>query len=444
MNVNGQTKKNETDSLAGTWETSEEIVLGSMLRENSVVSVVLEKIHPGDMGSHRSRLVFEAILELWDTGKPAKPDTLAELLYRKRQIDDVGYAYMARLWLATVSGSTAEYHAEKVQTESQYRKLAGAGRDILDTATARSGSAAELLERAEKQILAMSVVGLSGSAEPLHRCLSEAGKRIDERQSGQRTGGVATGFLDLDSLIAGFQNDELVIIASRPSIGKTALALTIARNAAQAGHRIFFVSLEQSRVELAERLMIAEGQVNSWRLRCGKLNPMELERLATATEKLNHLEFQIDDKPVQSMARITATARRLKHQGRLDLVMLDYLQLVAPENPRDPRQEQVAGVSRRLKALARELGCPVVAMSQLNRGPEDRKNERPRLSDLRESGAIEQDADTVIMLHRPDPKPGNAVVEIQVSVEKQRNGPTGSVVLAFRKEFMVFENWAKV
>jgi replicative DNA helicase len=254
--------------------------------------------------------------------------------------------------------------------------------------------------------------------------------------------GIATGYLDLDEKTAGLQNNELVIVAARPSVGKTSFALNLVRNMVLDEKCVFFVSLEQSRTELAERLLCAQGRVDSHRLRKGHLNADEMQRLMDASGQFEKAKLYIDDSPAQGMLRIAANARRLKMRQQLDIVIIDYLQLIEPDSKRDSRQEQVAAISRRLKFLAKELQIPVVALAQLNRSSEDREGHRPRLSDLRESGSLEQDADTVMLLHRPDAEPGQQGEVIDVVIAKQRNGPTDTVTLTFLKQFMRFENFA--
>ena len=235
-----------------------------------------------------------------------------------------------------------------------------------------------------------------------------------------------------------------MIVAARPSVGKTSFALNVIRHiAVEENQPIFFVSLEQSRIELAERLLCCQARVDSHRLRKGHLDHDEMQKLIGAGEVLRQAKLFLDDSPGQSMLRIAANARRLKLRHQIKLVVIDYLQLIDPDNRKDSRQEQVANISRRLKFLARELEIPVVALAQVNRSSEDRQDHRPRLADLRESGAIEQDADTVMLLHRPELyEPGQHEGIIEILVAKQRNGPTGEIQLTFLKQFMRFENFA--
>src|SRR5262249_44629567 len=271
--------------------------------------------------------------------------------------------------------------------------------------------------------------------------------RIDQRMGRKdphAISGIAAGFIDLDQLTAGFQNSELIIVAARPSVGKTAFALNIVRHVAvEERLPVFFVSLEQTRIELAERILAAQARVDSHKLRKGHLSADDIGKLHAGGDVLRNAKLFLDDSPSQGMLRIAASARRLKIREGIRLVVIDYLQLIEPENRRDPRQEQVAQISRRLKFLARELQLPVIALAQVNRQSEDRQDHKPRLADLRESGSLEQDADTVMILHRPGKFDGGQEDNIlEVIIAKQRNGPTGEISLTYLKQFMRYENYA--
>jgi replicative DNA helicase len=305
-----------------------------------------------------------------------------------------------------------------------------------------------MLESAESKILQIAEMGIAGQTYTLHQAIQEAYDRIDTRhQRGhQSISGISTGFIDLDNITAGFQNNELIIIAARPSVGKTAFALALARHViVEERLPVLFVSLEQSRIELAERLLCSHARVNSHNLRKNTLSGEDMDKLIEAGGILRQTKLFIDDSPAQGMLRIAANARRLRLREGIRLVIIDYLQLIEPENRRDPRQEQVAQISRKLKFLARELKIPVIALAQVNRASEDRQNHRPRLADLRESGSLEQDADTVMILHRPElHEPGQHEGIIEVIVAKQRNGPTGDITLTFLKQFMRYENFGGI
>jgi replicative DNA helicase len=420
-----------------------------MLRENYVIDDVLQVVTTADsfyFDAHQK--IFQAIIDLHNEGHPVDTLILAERLKVLKHFEDVGgLVYLAELWDSAPTAANAEYYARIVRDKAITRNLIHASTEILRDAYDQAQPADELLGGAERKILEIAEKGVTGNTQTLMDAIALAYTRIDQRLGRKTTGnvsGVASGFVDLDALTAGFQNSELIILAARPSVGKTAFALNMARHViVEEKFPVFFVSLEQAKVELAERLLVAQARVDSHKLRTGHLGGEDMGRLHVGGDALrNAAKLFIDDTPMQGMLRIAASARRLKLKEGIRLVIIDYLQLIEPENRRDPRQEQVAQISRRLKFLARELAIPVIALAQVNRSSEDRQDHRPRLADLRESGSIEQDADTVLMLHRPgryeDPSQDN---KVEVLVAKQRNGPTGEVTLFYRKEFMLFENY---
>jgi replicative DNA helicase len=431
---------------------AERCVLGSMLRDNNVIGDVLQILRRENFHFDAHQKVFEGVSHLYDKAHPVDLVTLAEWLREQKFIEDIGgYAYLGDLWDSAPTAANAEYYARIVRDKAIVRNLISAGNEILRDSYNQSTSADELLEGAERRILEVAQLGITGETMTLDDALSEAFDRIDARsQKDYSESGLPIGFLDLDEITAGLHNSELIILAARPSVGKTALSLNIVRNIITGDpvrgiepSPVFFVSLEQSRVELAERLLCAQARVDSHKLRKGHLSSDDMDKLIKAGDVLRQSRLFIDDTPAQGMLRIAANARRLKKRQDIRLVVIDYLQLIDPENKRDSRQEQVAHISRRLKFLARELRIPVMALAQVNRSSEDRQDHRPRLADLRESGSIEQDADTVLMLHRPSMYGGDSVEGVtEVIVAKQRNGPTGDVTLAYRKEYMRFENYA--
>jgi replicative DNA helicase len=439
-------ESNGIDRLPPQSREAERSVLGSLLRENGVIGDVLQIIRADNFYLDAHQKIFQAIVALYDKGHPVDLVTLAELLQQQKQIEDVGgYAYLAELWDAAPTAANAEYYARIVRDKGLVRHLIHASTEILRDAYDQSQPADEMLESAERKILDIAQLGITGQTITLQDALREAYDRIDSRHDKDQMSisGLATGYLDLDEITAGLQNSELVIVAARPSVGKTAFALNLARHiAVEEKAPVFFVSLEQSRIELAERLLCCQAQVDSHKLRKGHLGSGDMDKLTGAADYLRQSHLFIDDSPGQGMLRIAANARRLMLRQKIRCVMIDYLQLIEPDNRRDPRQEQVAQISRRLKFLARELKIPVVALAQLNRGVEDRQSHEPRLADLRESGSIEQDADTVMLLHRPEMfEPGQHEGTVEIIVAKQRNGPTGKVTLTYVKQFMRFENF---
>jgi replicative DNA helicase len=436
------------DRIAPHSRDAERCVLGSMLRDNAVIGDVLQVItHEDTFYTDAHQKIFRAIRTLYDRGQPVDAVILAEMLRDQNQIEDIGgYAYIGELWDAAPTAANAEYYARIVRDKAIVRNLIHAGTEILRDAYDQVQPADDLLEGAERKILDIAQRGLTGQTLTLAEALSEAYDRIDTRQQRDTLSisGIPTGFIDLDNITAGLQNSELVILAARPSVGKTALALNIVRHiVVEEQQPVFMVSLEQSRIELAERLLCCQARVDSHKLRKGHLSPEDLRKLLTASGQLKPAKLFIDDTPGQGMLRIAANARRLKSRHQIRLVAIDYLQLIEPDNRRDSRQEQVANISRRLKFLARELQIPVLALAQVNRTSEDRQDHRPRLADLRESGSIEQDADTVMMIHRPGMfEPGQHEGVVEILIAKQRNGPTGDVTLTFLKQYMRFENFA--
>jgi replicative DNA helicase len=432
---------------------AERCVLGSMLRDNYVINDVVQIVQSEYFYYDAHQKIFRAIVESYDAGKKVDIVILADVLQQRKQIEDVGgYAYLGELWEAAPTAANAEYYASIVREKGITRALIHATTEILRDSYDQNQPADELLGSAEKKILDIAERGLTGHTITLIEALKEAYDRIDvrmKRKDPDALSGIPTGFVDLDHLTAGLQNSELVILAARPSIGKTSMGLNIVRHVAvEERLPVFFISLEQSRIEITERLLSAQARVDSFKLRKGHLGGEDMQKLVWAGDQLrgtreSPVKLFIDDTPSQGMLRIAANARRLKLREGIRLVVIDYLQLIEPENRRDPRQEQVAQISRRLKFLARELNVPVIALAQVNRASEDRQDHRPRLSDLRESGSLEQDADTVLILHRPNKDQGGPEDNVlDVIVAKQRNGPTGEVTLTYLKQFMRYENYA--
>jgi replicative DNA helicase len=430
----------ETDRV--TQQTRlERSLLGAMLRWPAAIDDVLLSVTEDDLQMQHHRYIFSAILHQHEHGKPVDLVAVADVLHARKQIEDIGgYTYLAYLWDSEPTGANSVYYAGLVRDRAIVRNLGYAGAKIVRDAENNVGPGTEQLEAAERSIFEIGQIGVNGTSVVLSDALGEACDRIDQRKSGRHEfSGVPTGLVDLDDLTAGLQNSEFIVLAARPSLGKTSLAIQVAVSAAHDfGLPVLFVSLEQSRVELGERVLCNRAKVGSHQLRRGFIGPEEVSRILATKRDLDQAALHIDHTPSQSVTRIAANARRLKRKADIRLVVIDYLQLIDPADKKAPRQEQVASISRRLKLLSRELAIPVLCLAQLNRNSEDRADGRPRLADLRESGALEADADTVLLLHRPK-EPDHSV---EVIVAKQRNGATGSVMLAFCKEWMRFENYA--
>jgi replicative DNA helicase len=418
----------------------ERSLLGGLLRWPRSINDVLLVLDADQFYDVAHREVYSAMATLSDEGKPVDLETLADLLYRRGQIDNIGgYAYLAKLWDEVATGGTVFYHAHKVRDYALLRELGYAGNQIVAEAQSPTGTADEALEAAERSIFAIGEKSVALNSVPLAQAVNEACQRIDARQERDgTTAGIPTGFLDLDAIVCGLQKSALILVAARPSVGKTALALAVVCNVLLNQRvAILFVSLEQSRIELAERLLCCHAGVDSQKLRKGWASGEELNRIDEARDVLRGLPLTIDDTPVQTVMRINANARRLKRRQGIGLVVLDYLQLIEPDNRKDAQHEQLAKISRRLKLMARELEVPVLCLAQLNREVEHRTSGRPKLADLRGSGDLEQNADTVILMHRSKDMPN--VVELLI--EKQRNGPLGEAYVYFNREHQRLENY---
>jgi replicative DNA helicase len=424
---------------------AERALLACMLRDNLMIPEILLLIRAEEFYGFGHQKIFTAIAHLANEGKAADVVTVAQELARSKLMDEIGGpGYLADLWDASPSAANYRQYATLIRDAAARRALIHAADEISQMAYDGGQPASEILDASERAVLEISDANVTTDTVDLQTALNESYVRLDARADRERGGqrhGVPTGMIDLDALLCGFQRGELVILAARPSLGKTAAGLGFAAHAAiDEGIPSLFVSLEQSRSELADRLLCAYARVDSFKMRRGSMSVEEQTRLMEAGAAMAKAPLWLDDGPVQNMLRISANARRMKARKGIEVVFIDYLQLIDPENTRANRQEQVSGISRRLKGLARELQIPVVAMAQLNRGVEDRSSNRPKLSDLRESGAIEQDADTVLMLHRVEEQAD--MNKIEVIVNKQRNGPCGHVELWYVKRYMKFENAA--
>lgn len=427
---------------------AERSVLGSMIRDNACIADVAAALRtPEAFYPDAHQKLYQAIVGVHAEGKPVDLVTLAEDLKARRWLEDTGgYVYLAELWDAAPTAANVRHYTAIVRDKSILRALIRAGLQIAKDAYEALGerAAEETLATAERLVFALADAGNRGQAVPMSQVSLEVSLRLDARVNRYQAGsmgisGLRTGWIDLDNLTAGLQDSELIIIAARPSIGKTAFGLGLTRNVAVVqGLPVFFASLEQARTELGERLFAADASVNSMSLRKGCLSKEDLRSLSDCKIRLGVSPLFIDDASDQTMLDIASTARRLKLRNGLRLVVVDYLQLVRAEDRTIPRHEQVGMVARRLKTLAKELSIPVVALAQLNRKVEDRSGERPKLSDIRESGEVEQHADTVMLLHRNKANPD----VLEVIIGKNRNGPVGEVKFSFLKHFQRFENYA--
>ena len=423
---------------------AERSVLGSIILDRDEIGQVLQIIGRDAFFSADHQTIYDVIVDLYDHDKPLDLVLLREELTRRGQLDQVGgVSYLVTLVESVPDSSNAVHYARIVRDLSLLRMLISASSQIVSRAYESREDPEELLEEAEKLIFDITGMKISGQAVVLKDLLQQTFKQI-EQYDGTRVTGLTTSFPKLDDMLGGLQRGDMIILAARPSMGKSALALNIAEHIAVDNHLpVAFFSVEMSAQQLAQRILCSYGKIDSQRLRRGSLNAQEHRDLAQAAQDLESAPLYIDDSPGLSVLQLRAKARRLKLKHDIQCVVVDYLQLLSssfgsgrrPEN----RQQEISEMSRGLKALARELDVPVIALSQLNRGPEQREGGKPRMSDLRESGAIEQDADVILLLHRESVYNDQAPEEqADLDVAKQRNGPTGVVHLSWNPAYTRF------
>lgn len=429
---------------------AEQSVLGGILLDNPALNTVLEALTPADFYSDAHRKIFKAIIDLSERSEPCDLITLSNILKDQKRIDQVGgTAYLASLVDNVASSANISYYVKIIKEKSVLRRLIGSATEILNKSYDAGMDVDDILDEAEHAIFEISENKIRPAFHPIREIIRESFKTIERLYDKKELiTGVATGFEKLDELTSGLQNSDLIIIAGRPSMGKTAFALNIAQYAAlEAGVPVAIFSLEMAREQLATRMLSAEARVDSQRLRKGFLGETDWPKLTTAAGRLSDAPIYIDDTPAITVMEMKAKSRRLKADAGLGLVVLDYLQLMRGSSFKDSREQEISEISRSLKALAKELSLPVIALSQLNRKVEDRTNRRPQMADLRESGAIEQDADVIAFIYRDevynrsDDNPEKGMAEIIIG--KQRNGPTGIVKLAFQEKYTRFENLAR-
>ncbi len=433
---------------------AEQAVLGGLLLDNSTWDSIADRLRAEDFYRRDHQLIFEAILDLSQKGEPSDAVTLAERLASKGLADETGgLAYLAGLARDTPTAENIRAYADIVRERSLLRQLIRVSGEIAGSAYENEGKpAAELVDEAERRIFQIAEKGrkLGSGFVPVREVLGATIDRLDllHASQGQLTG-LSTGYAELDKMTAGLQPGDLVIVAGRPSMGKTTFALNIAENAAIAANKpVAIFSMEMSREQLAFRMISSLGRVDQGHMRTGNFGDEDWARINSAIAQMKSAPIYIDDSgsltPTEVRARARRLARDCEKQGGLGLIVIDYLQLMQVAGNKENRATEISEISRSLKALAKELRVPVIALSQLNRGVEQRQDKKPVMSDLRESGAIEQDADLIMMIYReevyePDtPRKGIA----DIIIAKQRNGPTGEVHLTFLGKYTRFENLA--
>jgi replicative DNA helicase len=428
-------------------DVAEQSVLGGMLLSKDAIADVVESLRASDFYKPAHETIYEAILSLYGHGSPADAITVADELKKRGELTRVGgAAYIHTLIASVPTAANAQYYAEIVKEHAIMRRLIEAGTKIAQLGYANETEVDTLVDQAQAEIYAVT----DGNAKEDYVSFSEALEatmREIDANSNRPDGvyGVPTDFIELDELTGGLHGGQMIVIAARPGVGKSTLALDIARSAAIHHHMAtVFFSLEMSRTELAMRVLSAEGKISMGRLKKGDLDTEGWTNLATLQGRIDSAPLFIDDSPNMTLMEIRAKCRRLKQRNDLKLVVLDYLQLMSSGKKVESRQQEVSEFSRSLKLLAKELDVPVIALSQLNRGSEQRTDKRPMVSDLRESGSIEQDADIVILLHREDmynPE-SDRVGEADMIIAKHRGGPTRTIPLAFSGKYSRFNNMA--
>lgn len=429
---------------------SEKALIGAILLRNEAIFDVVDLIREDCFYAEKHNIIWKSIFELFTKGEPIDILSLANKLEEKKDLAKVGgRSYIAELASEVPSSANAEHYAYIVHKKHMMRSLIAAAQDITRFAYEDADDLEETLENAEKKIFEVTNVSSAGKFIDSRDLLGEAFERYEKlHSSDEEMRGIPTGFDDLDNMLAGLQKSDLIILAARPSVGKTSLALDIARQAAlKSNTPVGIFSLEMSAQQLIDRMIAAQSQVDAWKLRTGKLTAdSEFDKIREALNELSNAPIYIDDQPGNNILKMRSVARRLKSEKGLGLIIVDYLQLMVPTRSRnsDNVVQQVTEISRSLKNLARELEVPVLALSQLSRAVESRGG-KPRLSDLRDSGSIEQDADVVMFIHREGRN--NEMAErpnvAEILIEKHRNGPTGRVELYFDDKKSTFLNMAK-
>ena len=428
---------------------AEKCVLGAILINNHAFNQAAEVLDAQDFFRDAHRRIFEKMIGLTDRSEPVDLVTLKDELHRSGELDEVGGpAYISALTDGVPRSANVEYYARIVREKATLRRLIQSANDVLARAYEGEEDADDLLDRAEQSIFQIAEHRLRAGFVPLSELVGSSYQLIERLQAHKGlVTGVPSGFVDLDGMTSGFQKQDLVIVAARPSMGKTSFVLNVALNAAvETGKTIGVFSLEMSSEQLFIRMLTSEARIDAHRFRGGFLGDTDYERLAEASARLHDAKVFIDDSPGLGILEMRAKSRRLKIEHGLDMLVVDYLQLMQGRGRFENRQQELASISRSMKILAKELDVPILALSQLSRAPEGRTDHRPQLSDLRESGALEQDADVVLFIFREEMYAQEAERRPEVEgvaeliIGKQRNGPVGTVRLAFLKQYTRFEN----
>ncbi len=426
---------------------AEESVLGAVLLSGDAANVALEKLHAEDFYKPAHQQIFEVVQQLFDGNDPIDAITVSEGLRRDGSLERMGgIEFLTNLIDSVPSTSNVEYYAGIVEEHALRRRLMRVGGDIGVIAGQMKQPIDEVVDLAEQAVFAVAERQVGDGLQVIDDLLGPAIEKAEELQrDGSEVTGISTGFRDLDRKLAGLHPTNLIIIAARPGMGKSALALNMAQNVALTEHTVAIFSLEMSREEVVTRMLCAKGRIDSQRLRTGRLSEGDFTKLSNAAGALYKQNIYVDDSPGLTVTEIRAKCRRLRRKPGLDLVVVDYLQLMNGSG-QENRQQEIAMISRSLKNLARELHLPIIALSQLNRAVEAREDKRPRLGDLRESGAVEQDADVVMFIYRdeyyyPEKVESKGVAEIVIA--KHRQGGVGKIDMTFLPEFTLFADMGR-
>nr|WP_300003983.1 replicative DNA helicase [Tissierella sp.] len=424
---------------------AEQSVIGSMIIDKTAINTAVEIIRPDDFYKQSNGEIYSAIIDLFNKNEPVDLITLQEELKRRGSLEAVGgISYLANLSSGVATSANTEYYCKIVDEKSTLRKLITSSNEIIGKAYEDSEDVNIIIESAEKNIFDITQGSQREGFAPINEVLLDSFAKIEEMAANKGgLTGLTTGFIDIDLKLSGLQKSDLVLLAARPSMGKTALGINIVTNSAlKAGAKVAVFSLEMSKEQLVQRMIAATAHVDLQKIISGRLDEEEWLNIINSMGPLSAAKVYIDDTAGISLMEMKAKCRRLKIEQGLDLVVIDYLQLMQMEGRQESRQQEISSISRGLKALAKEMDCPVIALSQLSRAPELRADHRPILSDLRESGAIEQDADVVLFLYRDDYYNEDSDQKNigELIIAKHRNGPTGTLELVFKKEFTKFLN----
>lgn len=437
---------------------AEKSVLGALMLDANAMNIVVDIIKPEDFYDYKHTAIYNAMLELYEKREPIDILSVSSRLKEKKLTKQAGgSAYLTDLVNTVATSANVKHYAELVRKKKILRDLIESSSYISHLGYNEEEDIELILDEAERKIFSIARYSVKQKFQTVKSALAEAWERIDRlHKSSDEIRGIATGFSGLDNILAGLQKSDLIILAARPSMGKTALALDIARNVAKKGKAVGIFSLEMSSQQLVDRLLAAEAKVDSWKLRTGRLSRDEdFAKISMALDTLSHAPIFIDDEPSKNILQMRAMARRLQseqmEQGGLGLIIVDYIQLITPRQKVENAVQQMTEISRSLKALAKELDVPILAVSQLSRAVESRHDKRPKLHDLRDSGSIEQDADVVMFIYREDRYKTSddernlniALSEAEILIEKHRNGPIGKIKLHFHPQKITFTSIEK-